>query len=249
MRLTSYAYVALRRFVHLPFLLLVAFMSLHSAAEAAPSSERLILAFGDSLTAGYGLKPNESFPAQLEALLRSDGRSVRVHNAGVSGDTTTGGRNRLNWVLAGLKQKPDLVILELGANDMLRGIDPSITRANLDAMMTEFKKRGIPVVLAGMFSAPNLGVAYIDSYNSIYPDLAKKHGATLYPFFLKGVAFNEPLLLADRIHPNRQGVAVIARNILPTVRKVLDGLPAPKTAPGVSVPAKAAGGASTVHRN
>jgi acyl-CoA thioesterase-1 len=210
-------------------------------AEAAPAAnasaaERVVLAFGDSLTAGYRLKPNESFPAQLEAMLRADGLKVRVHNAGVSGDTTTGGKNRLGWVLAGLKQKPDLAILELGANDMLRGQNPKITAANLDAMLGEFKKRGIPVVLAGMFASQNLGVRYFDEFNAIYPALAKKHGATLYPFFMKGVVFNKVLLLDDGIHPNRQGVAVIAKNMLPTVKAELQKLPVPRPTPTVVSP-------------
>lgn len=201
-------------------------MYMSPVAEAGPAAnERLILAFGDSLTAGYRLKPTESFPAQLEALLRAEGQQVRVHNAGVSGDTTSGGKARLGWVLAGLKQKPDLAIVELGANDMLRGQNPKITEANLDAMLAEFKKRGIPVVLAGMFASQNLGVRYFDEFNAIFPKLAKKHGATLYPFFMKGVVFNKPLLLDDGIHPNRQGVAVIARNILPVVRSELAKLP------------------------
>lgn len=243
------AWGRLRAFVHLLNLGIVALMFQSFSAEAAPARERLVLAFGDSLTAGYRLKPNESFPAQLETMLRAEGRNVRVHNAGVSGDTTAGGKARLAWVLNSLKQKPDLAILELGANDMLRGQDPNLTRANLDAMLTEFGKRGIPVVLAGMFSAQNLGVRYLDEFNAIYPDLAKKHDATLYPFFLKGVAFNRPLLLDDGIHPNKAGVALIAKNILPTVRKALDGLPTPKVAPAVSVPAKAASGASAVHRD
>lgn len=212
-------------------------MFMSSVAEAAPAAnERLILAFGDSLTAGYRLKPNESFPAQLEALLRAQKINVRVHNAGVSGDTTTGGRNRLAWVLAGLKQKPDLAILELGANDMLRGQQPKITEANLDAMLAEFKKHGVPVVLAGMFASQNLGVRYFDEFNAIYPKLAKKHGATLYPFFMKGVVFNKPLLLDDGIHPNKQGVAIIAKNMLPTVKAELMKLPAPKPVPTVVSP-------------
>jgi len=203
-------------------------MFMSPVAEAAPSAnERLILAFGDSLTAGYRLKPTESFPAQLEALLRAEGHKVRVHNAGVSGDTTSGGKARLNWVLAGLKQKPDLAILELGANDMLRGQNPKITEANLDAMLTEFRKRGIPVVLAGMFASQNLGMRYFDEFNAIFPRLAKKHGATLYPFFMKGVVFNKPLLLDDGIHPNAKGVNVMARNMLPTVRAELAKLPKP----------------------
>ncbi len=204
-------------------------------ALAAP--ERTVLAFGDSLTAGYRLRADQSFPAQLEASLRGEGRTVRVINAGVSGETTSGGRNRLARTLDGLKQKPDVAILELGANDMLRMFDPRTTRANLDAMLTEFNRRGIPVILAGMFTSTGLGIRYLDAFNDIYPDLAKKHGVTLYPFFLKGVVFNAALLLDDGIHPNREGVALITKNILPTVRKMLDGLPAPKVAPAVTVPA------------
>lgn len=215
------------------------------AAAQGAAPERLILGFGDSLMAGYGLKGSESFPAQLEARLRAEGRPVRVHNAGVSGDTTAGGRARLPWVLNSLKKKPDLAILELGANDMLRGLPPAQTRANLDAMLTEFRKRGIPVILAGMFGGPNLGVRYVDEFNAIYPALAKKHGAVHYPFFLKGVAFNRPLLLEDGLHPNRQGVAVMVTNILPTVRKSLDALPAGR----VAASAGATGAAPALRRD
>lgn len=217
-----------------------------SVAYAAP---RTVLALGDSLTAGYRLGPNDGFPAQLEAALKAEGRNVRVHNAGVSGDTSVGGKARLAWVLAGLKTNPDLAIVELGANDMLRGYSPAITRANLDAILTEFSKRKIPVILAGMFGGPNLGVRYLDEFNAVYPALAKKHGATLYPFFLKGVAFNRPLLLDDGMHPNKAGVALIVKNILPTVRKSLDGLPRPAVAPGVAVPAQAVSNAPAVRRN
>jgi acyl-CoA thioesterase-1 len=216
------------------------------AAAQTAQPERLILGFGDSLMAGYGLKAAESFPAQLEAKLRAEGRNVRVHNAGVSGDTTAGGKARLPWVLNSLKKKPDLAILELGANDMLRGLPPAQTRANLDAMLTEFRKRGIPVILAGMFGGPNLGVRYVDEFNAIYPALAKKHGAVHYPFFLKGVAFNRPLLLDDGLHPNRQGVAVMVGNMLPTVKASLDRLP--RTA-AASAPAGATGAAPALRRD
>lgn len=204
-----------------------------SIAEAAPARQRLVLAFGDSLTAGYGLKASESFPARLEGLLRSEGHKVRVHNAGVSGDTTTGGKARLMGVLKGLKRKPDLVIVELGANDMLMGHDPKKTEANLDAMLSELKARGIPVVLAGMFDTTSLGFSYFDQFNAIYPRVAKRHGATLYPFFMKDVVLNKALLLNDRVHPNAAGVKVIAKNILPTVRAELLKLPAPKAKPSV----------------
>lgn len=190
-------------------------------AVPALAKDQLILAFGDSLTAGYQLKPGQSFPAQLEAALRKEGRTVRVHNAGVSGDTTAQGRARLPWVLNSLKQKPDLAIVALGANDMLRGQSVATARTNLDAILTELKKRGIPVVMAGMLAAPNLGPAYGKDFNAMFPALAKKHGATLYPFFLNGVAAQKPLLLADGMHPNPQGVAVMVRGMLPVVRKAL----------------------------
>ncbi|TRW15252.1 arylesterase [Glacieibacterium frigidum] len=194
------------------------------AAVAAPV--RTILAFGDSLTAGYQLGPQDGFAPQLEAALRMTGRQVRVHNAGVSGDTSAQGRARLAWVLKGLKTKPDLAIVELGANDMLRGQPPFAARANLDAILTELKKQGVPVVLAGMLASPNLGPGYAREFNAIYPDLAKKHGAALYPFFMNGVVGGRGLQLADGLHPSKAGVAVIVRGILPTVTRALDRLPA-----------------------
>lgn len=191
------------------------------AALAQAPKEKLVLALGDSLTAGYQLKPAESFPAQLEASLRAQGLAVKVHNAGVSGDTTAQAKARLPWVLNSLKQKPDLAIVALGANDMLRGQPPAQAKANLDAILTELGKRGIPVILAGMLAAPNLGPAYAKEFNAIYPALAKKHGAALHPFFTQGVTANPKLLLADGMHPNRQGVAVMVKNIQPLVVKKL----------------------------
>lgn len=212
-------------------------MCFSSAAEAAPARERLVLAFGDSLTAGYGLKSSESFPARLEALLRSEGHKVRVYNAGVSGDTTSGGKARLNQVLAALKRKPDLVIVELGANDMLTGQNPKTTEANLDAISGELKARGIPVVLAGMFDTTSIGFTYFDQFNAIYPRVAKRNGAILYPFFMKDVVTNNALMLKDRVHPNAEGVKIIAKNILPTVRAQLMKQPAPMPKPSVISPA------------
>lgn len=205
-----------RPLYQLALLLLMVLVS--QGATAAP---KLVLAFGDSLTAGYQLKPAESFPAQLQAALVKAGRDVTVKNAGVSGDTSTAGRARLGWVLAGLKAKPDLVILELGANDMLRGQDPAIAKANLDAMLTELGKRGIPVILAGMRASPNLGAAYVKQFDAMYPALAAKHKVRLYPFFLDGVAATPKLQLADGMHPNAAGVAVIVKRILPTVEAAL----------------------------
>ena len=192
-----------------------------SPAKASAQREKLILAFGDSLTAGYQLKPGQSFPAQLEAALRKEGRAVRVHNAGVSGDTTAQGKARLPWVLSSLKAKPDLAIVALGANDMLRGQPPATAKANLDAILTELNKRGIPVIVAGMLAAPNLGPTYAKEYNAIFPALAKKHDATLYPFFTNGVTAQPKYLLADGMHPNPAGVGVMVKGILPTVRAQL----------------------------
>jgi acyl-CoA thioesterase-1 len=191
------------------------------SAAPAMAADKMILAFGDSLTAGYGLKPAEAFPAQLEAALRRDKVAVRVQNAGVSGDTTAQARARLDWVLQSMKQKPDLVIVQLGGNDMLRGIDPAQTRANLSAILAELKKRKMPVLLAGMLAAPNLGSDYGKRFNPIYPALAKQYGAGLYPFFLKGVTGNPALQLPDHMHPTAKGVAVVVRGISPSVKKAL----------------------------
>jgi acyl-CoA thioesterase-1 len=190
-------------------------------ATPAQAREVLILAFGDSLSAGYGLKPQDSFPAQLQTALRKQGMPVRVHNGGVSGDTTSAGRGRLGWVLTGLKAKPDLVILELGANDMLRGQPPALARANLDAMIADLKRRKIPVLLAGMKASYNLDRRYRAEFDGIYPLLARKHGVRLYPFFMDGVAGNRALLLPDQMHPNAKGVAVIVKRILPSVKASL----------------------------
>ncbi len=210
------SYGRMRPLYQLALLSLLVLVS--QVAHAAP---KLVLAFGDSLSAGYQLKPGESFPAQLQVALVKAGRDVTVKNAGVSGDTSTAGRARLNWVLAGLKTKPDLVILELGANDMLRGQDPAIAKANLDAMLTELGKRKIPVVLAGMRASPNLGATYVKQFDAMYGALAAKHKVRLYPFFLDGVAATPKLQLADGMHPNAAGVAVIVKRILPTVEAAL----------------------------
>jgi acyl-CoA thioesterase-1 len=191
------------------------------AANPALAAEQLVLAFGDSLTAGPVLKPQENFAGQLQAALRRDGLAVRVHNAGVSGDTTAQGRARLGWVLAGLKAKPDLAIVELGANDMLRGLPPARARANLDAILSELGKRRIPVLLAGMRASRNLDPAYRRQFDAIYPALAKKHGARLYPFFMAGVWNNRAMILPDGLHPNRRGVSVIVGRILPHVKAAL----------------------------
>lgn len=186
-------------------------------AAPALAAEKLVVAFGDSLMAGYGIKQAEAFPAQLQAAMIKARVPARVHNAGVSGDTSAAGKARLGWVLAGLKVKPDLVIIELGANDMLRGLSPAQTRANLEVILAELKRRNIRVLIGGMRASPNMGRAYQLQYDPIFPTLAKKYGAGLYPFFMNGVAANRALLIADGMHPNAKGVAVIVRGIAPLV--------------------------------
>lgn len=199
-----------------------ALVLLFVAAGPAFAEQRLVVAYGDSLMAGYGLEPGKGFVPQLEKALRAKGRQVRVVNASVSGDTTAAGRQRVSWVLGGLKSRPDLVILGLGANDMLRGLPPKQARANLDSMIADFGRRKIPVLIAGMLAAPNMGGAYAREFNAIYPALAAKHQVPLYPFFMTGVAAKPALLLADGMHPNPNGVAVIVHNILPCVEAALD---------------------------
>lgn len=193
-----------------------------AAASAPQADERLILALGDSLYAGYGLAQDESFPAVLERRLDAGGVPARIVNAGVSGDTTAGGRGRLAFTLDGLERKPDLAIVGLGANDALRGLDPAQTRANLDAILAELQRREIPVMLTGMVAPRNLGGAYFASFDSIYPDLARKYDAPLYPFFLDGVITRPDLLLSDGIHPNAKGIEVMVRGVLPLVTEALE---------------------------
>ena len=190
-------------------------------APPAPVTNPLVLAFGDSLTAGYGLEPGLGFAPQLQATLRRHGIAATVADGGVSGDTSQAGRARLGWTLDGLPRKPDLVIVELGANDMLRGLDPKLTRANLDAILAELDRRRIPVLLAGMRAAPNLDPAYIKSFEQLYPDLAAKHRATLYPFFLDGVAGQQGMVQGDAMHPTFGGVKTIVTGIMPTVKRAL----------------------------
>ncbi|GAB4177593.1 MAG: arylesterase [Thalassobaculales bacterium] len=177
-----------------------------------------LLALGDSLTAGYGLPGDQALPARLEAALRAAGHDVTVINAGVSGDTSAGGRARLAWALA---DRPDAVIVALGANDGLRGLAPRQMRDNLDAILAELGRRGVPVLLAGMLAPPNWGSDYGEEFRAVYGELAARHGALLYPFLLDGVAANPALNQADGIHPNPAGVAVIVERLLPLVRELL----------------------------
>ena len=184
-----------------------------------------VLAFGDSLFAGYGLEEGESYPAQLKSALRARGINAEVTNAGVSGDTTAAGRQRLAFVLDAQEQAPDLFILELGGNDLLRGLPPEQTRENLDAMLTELGERDIPVLLMGMRAPPNAGPEFQSAFDAIYPDLARKHGAALVPFFLDSVYDKPTLFQRDRIHPTAEGTEAI---VAATVDEVAEALPEPE---------------------
>ena len=186
--------------------------------RAADAGEIRLLALGDSLSAGYGLALGEGFSDQLGAALSGAGLDVVVLNGGVSGDTTAGGLARLDWMLS---DAPDAVIVELGANDGLRGLDPAQTLANLDAILDELNQRGIPVLLAGMLAPPNMGSEYGEDFNGLYALLADRYDVVFYPFFLEGVAAKPELNQADAIHPNAEGVAEIIRRILPSVYELL----------------------------
>jgi acyl-CoA thioesterase-1 len=196
----------------------IALICVVTSSTLAAAETFRIVGFGDSLMAGYNLGPHEGFPKKLEAALRVRGHDVSVADAGVSGDTTSGGLSRLDW---SVPDGTDLVILELGANDMLRGVSPLITEKNLDAMMASLQKRGIGIVLAGMQAAPNLGSDYVTAFNGIFPRLAEKYGAPLIPFFLEGVAANPALQLDDGLHPNAAGVDRMVEVALPVVEPML----------------------------
>lgn len=205
-----------RQFViGLTALVLVLFGAPAGAQQARPVS---VVALGDSLTAGYGLGPAEAFPVRLQAALRARGHAVTVENAGVSGDTSSGGLERLDWAVG---EGVDAVIVELGANDALRGIDPAVTRRNIDAIVTRLKARGITVLLSGMVAPPNMGSTFGAAFNPIFPDLAAKHGVLFDPFFLDGVAGDAGLNLADGMHPNARGVDIIVGRILPKVEELI----------------------------
>ena len=189
------------------------------ASSQSWAAEQLrIVAFGDSLSAGYELPERDGFSKQLEAALKAKGLNVVVENSAVSGDTSSGGLERLDWSIA---DGTDLVVLELGANDALRGIDPALTRSNIDQMIQRLKARNIKVVLAGMLAPPNMGADYTEPFNAIYPELAAQHQVVLYPFFMDGVVTKSDLKLNDGLHPNAKGVAVIVASILPTIEAEL----------------------------
>ncbi|MGB6921842.1 MAG: arylesterase [Methyloceanibacter sp.] len=178
----------------------------------------VIVAFGDSLTAGYGLAQDQAFPAQLQQALRARGQEVKVVNAGVSGDTAAAGLARLDW---SLPDDASAVIIELGANDALQGLDPQTTKATLETIITQVQARGLPMLLAGMEAPRNMGQDYVEAFNAIYVDLAARYDLLLYPFFLDGVALDNGLTLDDGLHPNAQGVARIVQGILPKVEELL----------------------------
>jgi len=193
------------------------------ATRPRPGGEPIrLVALGDSLTAGYGLPQEAAFPAVLERALKAKGYNVQIANAGVSGDTASGGLDRLDW---SVPDGTDGVILELGANDMLRGIDPEVPRNAIETIVERLKERHIPVMLAGMRASRNLGHAYTEQFDSLYGDIAQKHGLVLYPFFLDGVAGDASLNLQDGLHPTAKGIEIIVGRILPTVEKFLATLP------------------------
>lgn len=184
----------------------------------AVAREPVIVAFGDSLTAGLGLPENDAFPAQLEKALRARGQEVKVVNAGVSGDTAAAGLARLDWAMP---DDASAVIIELGANDALQGLDPAATKATLEKIITDVKARGLPILLAGMEAPRNLGKGYVDQFRAIYEDLAKRYDLVFYPFFLDGVVLDDEYMQDDGLHPNAEGVARIVDGILPKVEELL----------------------------
>jgi acyl-CoA thioesterase-1 len=195
-----------------------AFAQASAAIETKPTK---MVVLGDSLSAGFGLAGSDSFPEKLQKALKTKGIEVDMINAGVSGDTSSGGRDRLDW---SVPEGTQAVIVELGANDALRGTDPAVTRAALTDIVTRLKARGIAVLLCGMLAPPNYGSDYSARFNSIYPDLAKSSGVPLYPFFLDGVATDAKLNQADGLHPTAEGIDVLVKNILPTVQAFLGAI-------------------------
>jgi acyl-CoA thioesterase-1 len=209
----------MKRHVAAHILVAAALLSLLMLRVSEAKDEKMVIvALGDSLTAGLGLSERESFPAQLEAALKAQGKDVSVTNAGVSGDTTSAALQRLDWALP---QDTSAVIVELGGNDALQGIPPEVTKANLAKIIEAIRTKGLPVLLAGMESPRNMGKDYVDAFHAIYPDIAAQYGVLSYPFFLDGVALDDELMQGDGIHPNAKGVAKIVANMLPKVDELL----------------------------
>jgi acyl-CoA thioesterase-1 len=200
----------------------LAVMIAPASAPLAQGQPLRLVVLGDSLTAGYGLPQEAAFPAVLERALRAKGYRVEIANAGVSGDTSSGGLDRLDW---SVPDGTDGVIVELGANDMLRGLDPAVPRQAIGAIVERLKARNIPVMLAGMYASRNLGPDYVQKFDSLYPDIAKRHDLVLYPFFLDGIAGDRSLNLPDGLHPTAKGVEIIVGRILPTVESFIGRLP------------------------
>jgi len=188
-------------------------------AFAQTSRTMRIIAFGDSLTAGYGLPPKNAFPVRLQAALKARGHNVAIVNAGVSGDTTAGGLARLDWAVP---DDADAVILELGANDALRGLDPAAARKNLEAIIARIKAKGTDILITGMRAPRNYGQEFTSAFDRIFPELARKHGLLFYPFFLEGIVLNSALNLDDGLHPNAKGVDIIVQGILPHVEELIE---------------------------
>jgi acyl-CoA thioesterase-1 len=200
-------------------LVVLLFLSPVHAQTRAQATPLKIAMLGDSLTAGYGVKPDQAIPVRLQAALKAEGRDVAILNHGVSGDTTAGGLDRVDWMLA---DKPDIVMVELGANDALRAIDPAVTERNLDATLARLKAAKVTVWLIGMMAPRNLGPEYVKAFDGIYKKLADKYDVPLYPFILDGVAQDAALNQGDGMHPNPEGVEVVVKHLLPFVNKNLD---------------------------
>jgi acyl-CoA thioesterase-1 len=212
----------IRSFLHLmAFALSATTLALPASAQTAAARPVKMVVLGDSLSAGLGLSAPAAFPARLQKALKAKGIDVDIINAGVSGDTSSGGRDRLDW---SVPDGTEAVILELGANDALRGIDPKVTRAALADILTRLQARKIAVLLCGMVAPPNYGADYSTRFNAIYPDLAKAFQVPLYPFFLEGVASDARLNQADGLHPTAEGIDLIVKNILPTVEAFLSSM-------------------------
>ena len=206
------------RLMVMAVVVIAALSGVANGQQSVNSKPTKLVAFGDSLTAGLGLPAAASFPAKLEAALRAKGHKVDVVNAGVSGDTVADGLARLDW---SIPQDADAVIIELGANDALRGLDPKATRAGLDEIVKRLRQHNIAVMLTGMYAPPNYGEAFVSEFNQIFPDVAKAYDLPFYPFFLDGVVTDSKLEQGDGLHPNAAGIDVIVERILPTVEAFL----------------------------